>query len=89
MSYLVREVLDRMDPEIVLEALQGQLGTKTTESDIANEKIAKAFDRSGINCGPQATRSGFVQRVLLNYAGENMLRELHQKVAQKDSKSPS
>lgn len=85
MSEKIREVLDRMDPQIVLEALQGHMGTNTPESKLANEKIAKAFDKAGINCGPTPTRSGFVQRVLLHYAGENMLRELHQRVAQKAS----
>lgn len=82
MSDIVNEVLDQMDPKIVLAALQGHLGTRTSESEIANEKVAKALEKAGVDCGPQGCRTGFVQRQLMNYAGDNMIRQLHQKVAQ-------
>lgn len=85
MSDLARDILNRIDPKVTLDALQGYLGTKTSESVIANEKVAKAFEKAGINCGPQGCRSGFVQRQLMIYAGENMVRELHQKTAQKEN----
>lgn len=83
MSDSVKNVLDQMDPQIVLDALQGQLGTKTKESEAASMKIAKALEKAGVDCGPENIRSGFVQRMLMNYARDNMLRELHQRVAQK------
>lgn len=83
MNDILNEVLDRMDPEVVLEALKGLRGAKTPESDMATEKVAKALEKSGVSCGPQGCRSGFVQRQLLNYAGESMIRELHQKISQK------
>lgn len=85
MSDRIREILDQMDSKIVLHAFQECLGAKTPESEIAVDKLIKAFEKKGIDCGPQGCRSGFVQRKLLNYAGENMLRELHQKVAQDDN----
>lgn len=82
MSDIESNILDEMDPKVVLSALQGHLGTRTKDSDIANEKIAKAFEKAGVDCGPQGCRSGFVQRKLMNYAGDNMVRQLHQKIAQ-------
>lgn len=84
MSDRIREVLDQMDSKVVLHAFQGCLGTKSPESEAAVEKLIKAFEKADVDCGPQGCRSGFVQRKLLNYAGENMLRELHQKVAQSE-----
>lgn len=88
MSDAVRNVLDCMDPQVVLDALHGALGSKSPEADLANERIAKALEKSGVDCGPQGCRSGFIQRKLLTYAGENMLRELHQRVAQNATKDP-
>lgn len=87
MSDTVSEVIDQMDPRVVLEALRGHLGAKTEDSELAIEKIAKELEKSGVDCGPKGCRPGFVQRQLMNYAGSNMMRLLHQKISAQNSEN--
>ena len=79
-----KEVLDNMNPETVLNALRGFMENKTAESDAASEAVAKAFEAAGLDIGPKPCRHGYVQRSLMAYASERMIRQLHQLVAQKE-----
>ena len=83
MSDNMQVIMDKIDSQTFLDALQGFLREKTPESKIAIEKIGKIFEKAGVDCGPNTTRIGFIQRQLMNYAGEQMVRELHQKVSNK------
>lgn len=84
MSDTFDEVLDRMDPEVVLAALRGHLGMNSPESESATRKVVEAFQEAGIDCGPQGCQLGFAKRQLLAYAGNNMIRSLHQRIAHKN-----
>lgn len=75
---LIESTLARVEPAVMLSALHASMGQSDPDGSAALEEIAQALLKAGVNCGPKACISGFVQRQMLNYAGNQVVRQLHQ-----------
>lgn len=71
-------VLKTIDPEIMLPALHASMNDTSPENLEALDMVGQKLKKAGVDCGPDGCLRGFVRRQIMTYAGQDMIRQIHQ-----------